>query len=224
VAKPAPVVFAFGLSIVLLGACAHVEPTPAPAPPGAGAILTAPANPPPSIVSENVPKKVQSPIAAAKSTGASSVRTRPTSEVANPSLPPARIKTPPKVSSTVVDPAQSAKGGSDARGVVTPTAPPTLDLASLKERLKDTHAIGVFTKLSLKNQVDDLIEAVRVFHSGQSTISLADLRQRYDLLFAKVIALLHDADPSLASAIAASREALWGVLADREKFQKLQLS
>jgi hypothetical protein len=33
-----------------------------------------------------------------------------------------------------------------------------------------------------------------------------------------VLALLQDSDPPLASAIAASREAIWGILADREKF------
>lgn len=36
----------------------------------------------------------------------------------------------------------------------------TLDLSSLEQRLRDTTAIGVFTKLSLKNQVDDLVAEV----------------------------------------------------------------
>src|SRR5262249_7854586 len=37
----------------------------------------------------------------------------------------------------------------------------TLDLRSLEQRLRDTTAIGVFTKLSLKNQVDDLLREFR---------------------------------------------------------------
>jgi hypothetical protein len=104
-----------------------------------------------------------------------------------------------------------------------PTIMPALDLASLEQRLRDTHAIGLFTKLSLKNQVDDLLKEFRAFHSGQTGGALADLRQRYDLLLLKVLTLLQDGDPQLASAISASREALWNVLADPEKFAKLQV-
>jgi hypothetical protein len=108
--------------------------------------------------------------------------------------------------------------------VAKPSAPPALDLAGLEQRLKDTHAIGLFTKLSLKNQVDDLLGAFRAFHGGQTQPSLAELRQRYDLLLLKVLTLLQDGDPPLASAIAASREAIWAFLADRDKFQKIQMS
>jgi hypothetical protein len=101
------------------------------------------------------------------------------------------------------------------------TAAPALDLTSLEQRLRDTRAIGVFTKLSLKNQVDDLLSAFRAFHNGQPKATLADLRQRYDLLLLKVLSLLQDGDPPLASAIAASRDAIWGILVDPEKFQKV---
>jgi len=102
-------------------------------------------------------------------------------------------------------------------------APAPLDLTALEQRLKDTHAIGVFTKLSLKNQVDDLLGAFRSFHGGQTQPPLAELRQRYDLLLLKVLTLLQDGDPPLASAISASREAIWALLADRNKFQKIQV-
>ena len=104
-----------------------------------------------------------------------------------------------------------------------PAAPPALDLAGLEQRLRDTHAIGVFTKLSLKNQVDDLLGAFRAFHGGRAQPPLAELRQRYDLLLLKVLTLLQDGDPPLASAISASREAIWALLADRDKFQKIEL-
>jgi len=39
-----------------------------------------------------------------------------------------------------------------------PAATPALDLKSLEKRLRETTAIGVFTKLALKNQVDDLLD------------------------------------------------------------------
>ena len=87
--------------------------------------------------------------------------------------------------------------------------------------MKDTRAIGVFTKLSLKNQVDDLLSQFRAFHSRKSATPLSELRQRYDLLLLKVLSLLQDGDPPLAKAIASSREAIWGILSDPQKFAKL---
>jgi hypothetical protein len=102
-----------------------------------------------------------------------------------------------------------------------PAAAPALDLESLEQRLKDTKAIGLFTKLSLKNQVDDLLARFRDFYNKKGTATLADLRQKYDLLLLKVISVLQDGDPSLASTIAASREAVWAILADPQKFGKL---
>ncbi len=100
-------------------------------------------------------------------------------------------------------------------------APPPLDLKSLEQRLKETNAIGVLTKLSLKNQVDDLLEQFREYYQGRLKTTLAELRQPYELLLMKALALLQDGDPALAKAIYASREAIWAVLSDREKFAKL---
>jgi hypothetical protein len=95
---------------------------------------------------------------------------------------------------------------------------PPLDVEALKTRLRETHAIGVFTKLALKNQMDDLLEQFRTYHqSGQKT-GVASLRQPYDMLVLKVLAVVQDGDPSLARTISGSREAIWAILADKEKF------
>lgn len=103
----------------------------------------------------------------------------------------------------------------------TPAAAATLDLSELEQRLRDTRAIGVFTKLSLKNQVDDLLDDFRERYKGADKRPTAAMRQRYDLLLIKVLTLLQDGDPTLATAIAASREAIWGILADPVKFEKI---
>jgi hypothetical protein len=102
-----------------------------------------------------------------------------------------------------------------------PAVPPPLDLTALKQRLRDTNAIGVFTKLALKNQVDDLLDEFRGYYKGQLKMTLAQLRQSYDLLVLKVLALLQDSDPVLAKQIAGSRDAIWGLLADPQKFATL---
>ena len=95
---------------------------------------------------------------------------------------------------------------------------PAMDLKLLESQLKETRAIGVFTKLALKNQVDDLVNQFREFYRGQRETTLAELRRPYDLLLLKVLALLQDADPQLATTIAASREDIWAVLVDPAKF------
>jgi hypothetical protein len=99
---------------------------------------------------------------------------------------------------------------------------PTLDLPGLEERLRNTSAIGLFTKLSLKNPVDDLLAQFKSLYSGGSTVSLAELRQKFELLLMKVVLLLQDDDPGLAAAVSSSREALWGVLSDPKKFANLE--
>jgi hypothetical protein len=98
---------------------------------------------------------------------------------------------------------------------------PPLDLKSLETRLKETKAIGVFTKLALKNQIDDLLARFRAFYQGQVKISLIELRRSFDMLVMKTLALLQDADPPLAGALATSRESIWGILSDRTKFATL---
>jgi hypothetical protein len=121
-------------------------------------------------------------------------------------------------------PPSTASPGTTAGGTATHPAPapaPALDLTSLEQRLRDTRAIGVFTKLSLKNQVDDLLGEFRTFHRRQGALTVAELRQKYDLLLLKVLSLLQDGDPPLAAAISSSREAIWAMLIDPQKFEKL---
>jgi hypothetical protein len=129
-------------------------------------------------------------------------------------------KTPAKVPASPVPAEQTRKKESAAPGTGKPGAPP-LDLTTLETRLKETKAIGVFTKITLKNQVDDLLDQFRAYYQGRSKISLAELRQSYDMLLLKVLSLLQDGDPSLARMVVASREAIWGILADPAKFATL---
>ncbi len=98
---------------------------------------------------------------------------------------------------------------------------PPLDVEALKERLKDTKAIGFFTKIELQNQMNDLLQQFRERYQNGQNANVAALRQAFDMLVLKVLALVQDGDPSLARTIAASREAIWTILADPEKFKSL---
>ena len=90
---------------------------------------------------------------------------------------------------------------------------------TLEAQLKETKAIGFFTKIALKNQVDDLLDQFREYYQGKAKLTMTDLRRSYDLLMMKVLSLLQDEDQKLASAIVSSREAIWGLLADPKNSQ-----
>ena len=99
-------------------------------------------------------------------------------------------------------------------------APAThLDLSNLEHRVRETKAISVLQKLALQQNVDDLLVRFRAAHrSGRAP--LAALRRPYDTLITNIQSVLRR-DPQLASEIAASREAIWEVLADRSRFASL---
>jgi hypothetical protein len=147
--------------------------------------------------------------AAAASPPATTTQDTATPPAAKPT-PKATVSKPKSATAAKAAPAATAPG---AVAVAKPAAAPALDLTALEQRLRDTKAIGLFTKLSIKNQVDDLLDAFRAHYKGQ-TPPLATLRQRYDLLLMKVLSSVQDGDPPLANAIASSREAIWKLLND----------
>jgi len=207
-----------GLVLCGLPGCAHQPPatapttpapsstpadsTPAPSPgPGAKAAAAAPA-PAPGAASAPVP----APGAPARAATGTAARAAPSRRPAPASSAPA---------------AGRSSAAASSAAAAAPPAPAALDLASLEQRLRDTHAIGVFTKLSLKNQVDDLLAQFRAFYAGQGGLTLTGLRHSYELLLMKVVTVLQDDDPGLAGAVSSSREAIWAILSDRNRFNSL---
>jgi len=144
--------------------------------------------------------------------------------------PPAVVEAPdaqpmPVPAPSAMEPARPVKPAPEPQVVpkvaTAPAAP--LDLNLLEMRLRETKAIGVFTKLSIKNQVDDLLARFRAYHKRQGTVTLVELRRNYDMLMLKVLSLLQDGDPSLARDVARSRAAIWSILADPRKFTESKL-
>lgn len=126
----------------------------------------------------------------------------------------------PSAAPVVVAPT-TARPAQPGREAAKPAPTPTLDVAALKERLRSTSACGVFTKLALKNQMDDLLQQFRARHQSGGAGGVNTLRQPYDMLVMKVLAVVQDGDPSLARMISGSREAIWAILADPVKFNAL---
>jgi len=226
-------------AIVTLGGCVQSPPQPpvaepaieAPppavveaAPPAATAAPAAepvPAAPPAEVAPPTAAAAPAVPVAAqtpSRPVAAAPAPPRETAPAARPSQP---ATAPSPVTTTAPAPQRAAAPVASAAPPVAVAAPssaaPELDLVGLEQRLRETPAIGVFTKLSLKNQVDDLLDQFRGFYRGQLQVQLTDLRARYELLLLKVLTLLQDADQDLANAIAASREAIWGILTDPDK-------
>jgi len=182
---------------------------------------------PPSAVAQSGPLTVDPAPAGPRQPGRAGDEAVAIEPVASTPTPPSMSHTPPKAAPppakaparvSASPPAVEQARKSEDPAVVAKQLEPPLDVAALKARLRDTNAIGIFTKLALKNQVDDLLQRFRAHYgSGQKT-SVASLRQPYDMLVLKVLALLQDSDPSLARAISGSREAIWGILADPDKF------
>ena len=216
------------LFALLMAGCGGVKP----APPGeypqtasaqAGPPAAAPVAPtvtPPSPPSPPPPTvAMPGPIAAVASAERPTAPSMPapaTQAAAKAGAP--ATKAPAKAPPALAPATQQPK--KDVIAQATQKAAPPLDLTSLETRLKETEAIGVMTKIALKNQVDDLLDQFRAFYAGKLKTTLAELRRPYDLLVLKVLSLLQDSDPSLAAAIVASREAIWGILSDPVKFAK----
>ena len=195
--------------------------TAAPVPPTADAAPFKSAPAPVPQVTQSAPTPAEAPASAevspdssAESAAAASPPATTTQDTATPAAvkptPKATVSKPKSTTAAKAAPAATAPG---AIAAAKPAAAPALDLTALEQRLRDTKAIGLFTKLSIKNQVDDLLSDFRAHFKGQ-TPPLTTLRQRYDLLLMKVLSSVQDGDPPLANAIASSREAIWKLLND----------
>jgi len=229
------------LVLLIVAGCGGVKPAPPAQPPTqsptqlpiesprsasqAAVESAAPPAPSPAPASAS-PPAAATPAATAAAEPAQRPTAAPsTSETVAKATPPAAKaapKTPSVPAPATASVAQTPKPPPASTETAKPQPPPPpLDLESLETRLKETKAIGVMTKISLKNQVDDLLNQFRAFYAGKLKTSLAELRRPFDLLILKVLSLLQDSDPSLAAAIVASREAIWGILSDPVKFAKL---
>jgi hypothetical protein len=204
-AKPMAVSIVIALLGILVSGCVCVRHQPAAEP----VVATAP--PAAQVAAVDVPSPQ-----AEVSRGAAAAAPRPAPSVAQDSKP-APIR-PPAVIKTAPTPApQQVPKVEPILPAPRPIAAP-LDLGSLATRLRQTKAIGVMTKLSLKNQVDDLLDQARAYHKRQGTTSIAELRRSFDMLLLKVLSLLQDSDPPLARDIVKSRAAIWSILEDPRKF------
>lgn len=225
------------VATLLVAACAPVQQAPEPAavevvlpgqippagmPPStaeADAAMTAAGNEPAPVRADEIQPEAVKDAPPARAAPAPKIP----ATVPMPATAPARVNPPVAVVPKPTSPAASAPTPAVIPRPAPPPVAPPLDLAGLESRLRDTKAIGVMTKLALKNQVDDLLDRFRSQHRGRSKTPWPELRAAYDRLLMKVLSLLQDGDPALAKKIVSSREAIWGILSDPKKFAENNL-
>jgi hypothetical protein len=88
----------------------------------------------------------------------------------------------------------------------------------LLDRFASTKAVGVFTKLSIKNNVTRLSSDYGAYHKGNRPPNLEELKERYDLMIKEMMVLVQNKDPELAKDLYASRTVLYTYLADPDKY------
>jgi hypothetical protein len=96
-----------------------------------------------------------------------------------------------------------------------------IDLDDLVKRISDSKAIGTFTKLSLKRDIDGLKRDLKAHHDGTTKGQLEKLHERYDVLVHKLVHLLQEKDPGLAREVSRARTFLWTKLTDPNEFRRL---
>lgn len=108
-----------------------------------------------------------------------------------------------------------------AQAANSPASVTAIDLTTLEDRLVETEAIGFFTKLELKSQLDELTGKFRDFHGRSDVAQLTHLREDFDLLLLKLLILLQDDDPGLHKAVAEARPGIWRTFSDPALFAQL---
>jgi hypothetical protein len=190
----------------------------------AGCVMerTAPTEAPPAPTATAAPEPAQSPPPSSLPPDATVAEVPGTPTAVTPTAAPqaAPSKPSPPAPKPAAPASQAVAAAPDSAPAPVASQPPadTLDLTSLGARLRTTKAIGVLTKLSVKNQADDLLEQFRAYYKRQGTATLPDLHRSYDMLVLKLLSLLQDGDPPLAMDINRSRAAIWDILSDQRKF------
>jgi hypothetical protein len=127
-------------------------------------------------------------------------------EVVSESDKPIKVIAEPEKAEVKTEDAEQAK--SEKIGVKSEQVV-VIDMEILTSRLKKTKAIGLFTKLAIRNDVSDLMNDVKRYRKKSMLAArIKEIRESFEGLLMKIIALLDD-DPELSRAMYVGRESIW---------------
>lgn len=106
-----------------------------------------------------------------------------------------------------------------AKVEVASTGVEQVNLEGLRGSLRETDAIGFMTKLSLKRELDSLLEDFGAYHKGRSNQTLPSLREKFAGLLASTLSLLREDDPRLFRKLLDAQGHLWLIVSDPVRFQ-----
>jgi hypothetical protein len=106
------------------------------------------------------------------------------------------------------------------RGGCPPVEEEIVDLQLLSNMLADTKAIGLFTKLGLKRDIEKVLLRLKKFHDGKSKFTLEQLEEQYDLLLMKIAIHLQDNDLTLHKHLCNAWLTIWEDLRDYDRFHE----
>jgi len=89
-----------------------------------------------------------------------------------------------------------------------------ISIEALTRRLESSKAIGVFTKLEIRNDIVGLVDEIHRYRNQDMLESkLNEVRSSFDGLLLKIVGLL-EADPALSQDLYTSREFIWESLVE----------
>ena len=98
-----------------------------------------------------------------------------------------------------------------------------VDLQILANMLAKTKAIGMFTKLGLKKDIEKVLLRLERFHNGNSKFTLEQLEEQYNLLLMKIAIHLQDNDLALHHHLCNAWLTIWEDLRDFDSFHEHDL-
>lgn len=91
------------------------------------------------------------------------------------------------------------------------------DLGTLETKIRNTDAIDLFSKVSLKYEISSLIDEMARSHETKNAAGFTKQRARFEKLVDRMVIMLRKGDLSFAKEVEDSREALWKILNSPEK-------
>lgn len=92
------------------------------------------------------------------------------------------------------------------------TASESRDLDALEAKIRNTDAIDLFAKISIKNELSSLIEEIARSRESKNAADLKIQKARFEKLIDGTVAMLRKGDAPLAKEVAESRGAIWNFL------------
>jgi hypothetical protein len=119
--------------------------------------------------------------------------------------------------------ADAASTGSSgvARTKCTSVKQEVVDFKTLETKIRNTNAIGGFAKLRLSSDIKQMLADLKSYQAGESSLTLEQHREQYDLLYMKIVSQVQEKDPELHQQLCNAWDPIWTELQDEKNLKKV---